>query len=142
MLIKGSLTTYITFFIALSASAEKASENNDLRINADILPSLTVVGQKTANQRPVTTYETPISNLDFDPRVDFQSRNMAEAQGDVSIRGGIFEETGFQVGSATLLDPQTGHYSTEIPIAPEMLGEPKVLTGADNAHRGFNRVEV
>jgi vitamin B12 transporter len=138
MLIKGSLTTYITFFIALSASAEKASENNDLRINADILPSLTVVGQKTANQRPVTTYETPISNLDFDPRVDFQSRNMAEAQGDVSIRGGIFEETGFQVGSATLLDPQTGHYSTEIPIAPEMLGEPKVLTGADNAHRGFN----
>ena len=95
MLIKGSLTTYITFFIAISASAEKASENNDLRINADILPSLTVVGQKTANQRPVTTYETPISNLDFDPRVDFQSRNMAEAQGDVSIRGGIFEETGF-----------------------------------------------
>jgi hypothetical protein len=44
------------------------------------------VGQKTANQRPVTTYETPISNLDFDPRVDMQSRNMAEAQGDLSIQ--------------------------------------------------------
>jgi vitamin B12 transporter len=105
---------------------------------AEELPVLTVMGQETANQRPVTTYETVISNLDFDPRVDFQSRNMAEAQGDLSIRGGTFENTGVQVGSATLLDPQTGHYSTELPIAPEMLGEPKVLTGAENALRGFN----
>ena len=105
---------------------------------AEELPALTVMGQETANQRPVTTFETPLSNLDFDPRVDFQSRNMAEAQGDISIRGGTFENTGVQVGSATLLDPQTGHYTTELPIAPEMLGEPRVLTGADNALRGFN----
>ena len=89
--------------------------------NTSELPALTVMGQETANQRPVTTYENPISNLDFDPRVDMQSRNMAEAQGDLSIRGGTFENTGIQVGSSTLLDPQTGHYSTEIPIAPEML---------------------
>ena len=105
---------------------------------AEELPALTVMGQETANQRPVTTFETPLSNLDFDPRVDLQSRNMAEAQGDISIRGGTFENTGVQVGSATLLDPQTGHYTTELPIAPEMLGEPKVLTGTENALRGFN----
>ena len=105
---------------------------------ADTLPTLSVFAQETANKRPVTTYESPISNLDFDPRVDMQSRNMAEAQGDLSIRGGTFENTGIQVGSATLLDPQTGHYTTELPIAPEMLGEPKVLTGAENALRGFN----
>ncbi len=102
------------------------------------LPALTVKGQKTANLRPVSTYESPISNLDFDPRVDMQSRNMAEAQGDLSIRGGIFENTGIQVGAATLLDPQTGHYSTELPIAPEMLSEPIIHTGAGNALRGFN----
>jgi hypothetical protein len=102
------------------------------------LPALTVKGQKTANLRPVSTYESPISNLDFDPRVDMQSRNMAEAQGDLSIRGGIFENTGIQVGAATLLDPQTGHYSTELPIAPEMLSEPIIHTGAGNALSGFN----
>ena len=113
-----------------------AQENNQPIVES--LPTLTVLGQETANQRPVTTYETPISNLDFDPRIDMQSRNMAEAQGDVSIRGGTFENTGVMVGSATLLDPQTGHYTTELPIAPEMLGEPKILTGSDNALRGFN----
>ena len=94
--------------------------------------------QETANQRPANTYESPISNLDFDPRVDMQTRNMAEAQGDLSVRGGTFENTGIQIGSATLLDPQTGHYSTEIPVAPEMLGEPRLLTGANNALHGFN----
>ena len=102
------------------------------------LPTLTVRTQRTANLRPAATFESVVSNLDFDPRIDFQSRNMAEAQGDVNIRGGIFEATGFQVGAATLFDPQTGHYSTELPIAPEMLREPKVYTGVDNAFRGFN----
>ena len=106
------------FIISLSSFAQENGGTNEL-------PTLTVSGQETANQRPVTTYETPISNLDFDPRVDMQSRNMAEAQGDLSIRGGTFENTGIQVGSATLMDPQTGHYTTELPIAPEMLGNPK-----------------
>ena len=132
------LTAYIPLIIVPALVAQKPGENNNSPINADMLPSLSIVGQKTANQRPVTTYETPISNLEFDPRVDMQTRNMAEAQGDLSIRGGTFENTGVQVGSATLFDPQTGHYTTELPIAPEMLGEPRVLTGADNALHGFN----
>lgn len=113
-------------------------EASDTSLNSYPLPTLTVRDQRTANLRPAATFESVISNLDFDPRIDFQSRNMAEAQGDVNIRGGIFESTGFQVGAATLFDPQTGHYSTELPIAPEMLSEPKVHTGVDNALRGFN----
>ena len=106
--------------------------------SARILPTLYVDAQHTANIRPVTTYESPVSNLEFEPRLDLQSRNMAEAQGDISIRGGIFENTGFRVGSATLIDAQTGHYLAELPIAPEMLTRPKILTGIDNALFGFN----
>lgn len=102
------------------------------------LPTLYIGAQQTANLSPVTTYESPLSNLEFEPRVDLQSRNMAEAQGDVTIRGGIFDATGFRVGSATLIDPQTGHYFAELPIAPEMLTRPDVLTGTDNALYGFN----
>lgn len=106
--------------------------------NSASLPTLYVDAQQTANVLPVSTYETPISNLEFEPRVDLQSRNMAEAQGDVSIRGGIFENTGFRIGATTLIDPQTGHYFAELPIAPEMLTGPDILTGADNALYGFN----
>jgi len=102
------------------------------------LPTLVLESQETANERSAATYTTPVSNLEFDPRIDLQSRNMAEAQGDITIRGGIFESTGVRVGSATLIDPQTGHYFAELPIAPEMLAPHQVFTGADNALYGFN----
>ena len=102
------------------------------------IEQITVEASPTANKLPVGTFDSPISNLEYDPRVDLQSRNMAEAQADVTIRGGIFENTGFRVGSATLLDPQSGHYFAEIPIAPQMLTGPDVLTGADNALYGMN----
>ena len=102
------------------------------------IEQITVEASATANKLPVGTFDSPISNLEYDPRVDLQSRNMAEAQADVTIRGGIFENTGFRVGSATLLDPQTGHYVAELPIAPQMLTGPYILTGADNALNGMN----
>ncbi|HAV12971.1 MAG TPA: TonB-dependent receptor [Opitutae bacterium] len=122
------LAVLVGSIIPLAISAQSATS----------LPTLHVDAQQTANVVPVSTYETPISNLEFEPRVDLQSRNMAEAQGDVTIRGGIFENTGFRVGSATLTDPQTGHYFAELPIAPEMLSGLDVYTGTDNALYGFN----
>lgn len=112
--------------------------SSETAISTYTLPTLTVRGQEIANLRPASTFQSVVSNLDFDPRIDFQSRNMAEAQGDINIRGGIFEGTGIQVGGITLIDPQTGHYSTELPIAPEMLNKPSIYTGSDNALYGFN----
>ena len=114
-------------------SYAQATSNTETAIE-----QITVEASATANKLPVGTFDSPISNLEYDPRVDLQSRNMAEAQADVTIRGGIFENTGFRVGSATLLDPQTGHYVAELPIAPQMLTGPYILTGADNALNGMN----
>ena len=128
----------ISAFCANYSDANSSDSSTDYSLPTYILPTLTVQGQEIANLRPASTYQSMVSNLDFDPRIDFQSRNMAEAQGDINIRGGIFEGTGIQVGAVTLIDPQTGHYSTELPIAPEMLTNPKVLTGTNNALRGFN----
>ena len=114
-------------------SYAQATSNSETAIE-----QITVEASATANKLPVGTFDSPVSNLEYDPRVDLQSRNMAEAQADVTIRGGIFENTGFRVGSATLLDPQTGHYVAELPIAPQMLTGPYILTGADNALNGMN----
>lgn len=125
--------TYLLSILALASLPLLAQAES-----AQALPTLYVDAQQSANIRPVTTYESPVSNLEFEPRLDLQSRNMAEAQGDISVRGGIFENTGFRVGSATLIDAQTGHYSAELPIAPEMLTRPDILTGADNALYSFN----
>jgi vitamin B12 transporter len=102
------------------------------------LPKVVTYSEQVANQTPVSTFAMPVSGLSFEPRVDVQARNLAEAQADVAIRGGVFENTGFKLGALSLFDPQTGHYFAEIPVAPAMLLSPKVLTGSDNALTGFN----
>jgi vitamin B12 transporter len=102
------------------------------------LPGLSVYSSRVAIQEPVGTFAMPVSALRFEPLVDVQGRNMAEGQSDIAIRGGIFENTGFRVGALSLYDPQTGHYFAEIPVAPAMLSAPEILTGADNATRGWN----
>ena len=125
-------------FSALLCSVTPFSYAQTTSNTETAIEQITVEASATANKLPVGTFDSPVSNLEYDPRVDLQSRNMAEAQADVTIRGGIFENTGFRVGSATLLDPQTGHYVAELPIAPQMLTGPYILTGADNALNGMN----
>src|SRR5471032_945577 len=102
------------------------------------LPEMLVYSPSVANQTPAATFAMPVSALRYEPLVDVQARNLTEAQADVTIRGGIFENTGFRVGGSTLYDPQTGHYFAEIPIAPAMLGAPAILTGVDNAAGATN----
>src|SRR3954463_3248084 len=82
------------------------------------LPEVTVYSPRVANQSPVGTFAMPVSALRFEPRVDIQSRNLAEGQADITLRGGIFESTSFQLGALTVADPQTGHYFAELPVAP------------------------
>ena len=122
-MLKKSNTIIYSFAIAALATGLCQGKYSTATINSEsnsiyTLPTLTVRGQETANIRSAATYKSLVSNLDFDPRMDIQSRNMAEAQGDINIRGGTFEGTGIKVGAASLIDPQTGHYSTELPIAP------------------------
>lgn len=97
------------------------------------LPEVTVYSPRIANQAPVGTFAMPVSALRYEPRVDLDGRDLVEGQADVTIRGGIFENTGFRIGAVTVLDPQTGHYLAELPVAPAMLGAPEILTGADLA---------
>ena len=101
------------------------------------LSAVTVYSTDVANQDPVSGYATPVSVLRFEPLVDVQARSFAEAQSDISIRGGTFEATGFKIGGLAIYDPQTGHYAGELPVAPAMLSAPAINTGADNAINGW-----
>ncbi len=133
------------FFLLLSIFGTvvygNVSDDNRIEDNEEeivTLPAFVVVEKRVAIEDSVPTFSMPVTALRFEPTVDLQTRNFGEAQGDVSIRGGIFEGTGFVVGGITLYDPQTGHYAAEIPIAPAMLTGPSVLTGIDNAVTGVN----
>ena len=117
--------------LALCAAAARAQTTTSL-------PAVTVFSPSVANQSPAGTFAMPVSALRYDPLVDIEPRNMAEAQSDVTIRGDTFENTGLEVGALSIFDPQTGHYLMELPIAPIMLGAPQVLTGAEHAIQSMN----
>ena len=102
------------------------------------LAPVMVYSPSVANQSPAGNFAMPVSALSYEPLVDIEPRNQAEAQSDVTIRGDTFENTGMQIGALSVIDPQTGHYLTELPIAPEMLGAPTILTGADLALQTLN----
>lgn len=123
------------FWVIASFAAVGMGHAQDART---LLPALTVYSPRVANQAPTATVAMPVSALRFEPRVDLHSRNFAESQADVTIRGGTFENTGFSIGAVSLFDPQTGHYFAEIPVAPAMLGSPDVLTGTELALRSTN----
>lgn len=102
------------------------------------LPGMVVLSPRVANQEPAGTLTMPVTGLRFEPQVDVQARNLAEGQADVAIRGGTFANTGFQLAALPLYDPQTGHYSAELPIAPELLTPPRIASGAGHARTGWN----
>ncbi len=106
--------------------------------DSDALAPITVRGQRVANLQPASTYSSLATALRYDPSVRLQPRGLAEGQADVTVRGGLFENTGFRLGAVTVIDPQTGHYAVEFPFDPAMLSAPEVLTDTDNALLGFN----
>ena len=118
-------------FAAPLARAEPAGEEHTLQ-------TITVTARRVANDLPAGTVAAPVTLLRYDPQFDVQSRGVAETQADVTVRGGVFENTGFKIGAVTLFDPQTGHYAAELPIDPAALGYPALRTGIDNAIAGFN----
>lgn len=105
---------------------------------AKILAPITVTANRVANTQPASTFAAPATALRFDPQVNVQARGLPEGQADITVRGGLFENTGFRLGAVTITDPQTGHYAAEIPLDPAMLGGPEVLTGFENGLNAFN----
>jgi vitamin B12 transporter len=123
----------LQLFLGLSAAA--ATDTLD---EVEELTPITVTGQRVANLQPASTYQSIATALRFDPQISLQARGLPEGQADVTVRGGLFENTGFRLGAVTVFDPQTGHYAVEIPFDPAMLSAPQVLTDFDNGLSAFN----
>lgn len=116
-----------------------AQDNTDAESdNGDEIVEIVVRSARIANLFPAASYAAPVTQLRFDPSTEVQSRGIAEGQSDVTIRGGIFENTGFKVGAVTIMDPQTGHYAAGLGIEPALLSAPSIRNGIDNAVDGFN----
>ena len=136
---KMKLSINIFSFVAFCAITISAlARDEDGKTEADWIEEIEVYAKRVALETPAGTYAAPVTMLRFDPSIEVQIRGLAEGQADVTVQGGLFENTGFKIGPVTIVDPQTGHYAVELPVDPALLSAPVVQTGISNAIGGFN----
>lgn len=61
--------------------------------------------------------------------VDLRQRGVNGVQGDISIRGGTFEQSLVLINGIRLTDPQTGHHMMNIPLDVEDIERIEILKG-------------
>ena len=71
------------------------------------------------------------------PGVDLRVRGGGDVQGDLSMRGGTFDQMLVLLNGINLTDAQTGHHTLDIPIDITMVERVELLTPAQCMSRGL-----
>jgi iron complex outermembrane receptor protein len=86
----------------------------------------------------------PIHSVDellrYVPGIEIQTRGPEGSQSDIVLRGGTFEQVLVILDGIRLNDPNTGHFSSYIPIAPSEIDHIEILKGASSAIYGSEAV--
>ncbi|CAN5492166.1 TonB-dependent receptor [soil metagenome] len=78
--------------------------------------------------------------LRYVPGLEVQSRGPMGAQSDFVIRGGTFQQVLVILDGLRLNDPNSGHFTSYIPITPAQIDRIEVLKGASSALYGSDAV--
>jgi iron complex outermembrane receptor protein len=78
--------------------------------------------------------------LDLDSSVQVQSRAPNGIQGDLSIRGGSFEQTLVMLNGIRLSDAQSAHHNFDIPVPLDAIEQIEVLRGSGSTLYGSEAV--
>lgn len=76
--------------------------------------------------------------LSFVSGVDIRQRGVASVQGDVSLRGGTFDQTLVLLNGIKVADPQTGHHLLNLPVTLDQIERIEILKGAGSRVFGQN----
>lgn len=100
--------------------------------------------------RNIVTYKmsdfanAPAHSLDellrYLPGLEIQMRGPIGAQSDIVLRGGTFQQVLVLIDGIRVNDPNTGHFSSYIPISPAEIDRIEVLKGASSAIYGSDAV--
>ena len=70
--------------------------------------------------------------LQYLPGLDLRRRGANDAQCDLSMRGGTFDQMTVMLNGIPVNDAQTGHYSLHLPVSPQLIERIDVMQGAVN----------
>ena len=75
-----------------------------------------------------------------DATLDLRQRAPGGIQGDLSIRGGTFDQTLVLVNGLRVNDPQSGHHNLDVSLPMEALSQVEVLRGAGSTLYGSDAI--
>ena len=132
-------------FLPPAALDAQETELNPVTVTATINPVASAqTGRNLVVIRGEQFAHLPVHSVDdlirFLPGVEVQSRGPMGAQSDFTIRGGTFQQVLVIVDGIRLNDPNTGHFSSYIPIAPSEIERIEILKGASSAIYGSDAV--
>lgn len=119
---------------------------------------VTVISSREIERAPVRSIE---DLLNYVAGVDILQRGPHGVQADISLRGGSFDQTSILLNGINLTNPQTGHYSFDIPVnlsdierieivqgpssllygASAFAGGVNIITKKENASSAFAKLE-
>jgi iron complex outermembrane receptor protein len=92
----------------------------------NVVRTLTALGRDEVDRAPVTSVNDLLRTL---PSVDLRQRGPQGVQADLSVRGGSFDQTQVLLNGVNFSDPQTGHYSLDLPVDLSAVSRMEILQG-------------
>ncbi len=117
----------------------------------NVVRTIAVITRAEVEPAPIPSLNDLLRSL---PSLDLRQRGPLGTQADLSIRGGTFDQTQILINGINFSDPQTGHYSLDLPVelagvsrveVLQGLNAPGAIGGAVNimtGHRDFNTVNL
>jgi len=144
----GRLILTIASFLLLAAESiaqEKEADLDPVTITASLVPEkISKTGRNVLVIRGDQFYDLPVHSIDellrYLPGIEVQSRGPMGAQSDIVLRGGTFQQVLVIVDGIRLNDPNTGHFTSYIPVAPAEIDRVEILKGASSAVYGSEAV--
>lgn len=87
---------------------------------------VTVISAREIAAAPVTSIQ---DLLEYTAGVDVRQRGEGGTQADISIRGGTFDQIAVLLNGINLSNPQTGHYSFDLPVNLSDIERIEVISG-------------
>ena len=145
----------LTAIVTMTVFAQESLKLNEPGIVSPDLDPVTI----TSTFNPVKASQTgrnlivikgerfaqlPVHSLDellrYVPGIEVQARGPLGSQSDITMRGGTFQQVLVIVDGMRVNDPNTGHFTSYIPIAPSEIERIEVLKGASSTLYGSDAV--
>lgn len=140
----GFLLTFLTYTFSIKAQ-EQEIELDPVTVTSSLQQ---VKSSRTGRNIVVIKGEqlanTPVHSVDdllrYVPGIEVQARGPMGAQSDFVIRGGTFQQVLVILDGNRINDPNTGHFTSYIPIAPAEIDRIEIVKGGSSAIYGSDAV--